>query len=291
MSHEHSLAIVLMAAACGNSTHANEPAPPLATPACMDVTAGHNTAQTHAVFAARHCQGGGVTWAGLLHTLVRRRGSTAALEKPMPGWTGDVQVLNGRTMVSIDDEGDAARLCSTDVVLVETIRVDYERLNRDREALLHAMDDSSALKLECTEADGSMPAVPASDPVLPAPDVLADVRAQLARARALIQKQPAWCLPDEGIHGERGVIRFGPTDTVTQLALTGEVVRTGRVVWPREEVGDDRFEVVLEAPPTSRRRGTLYHFHATESDQLASDSEVLVPGDGCLHHEHAAAKP
>src|SRR3954463_14675969 len=61
---------------------------------CFSVTAEANSPSTRALFEAKHCQGGGVTWAALLNVLVRRRGATRAVEQPTPDWTGDVQVLS-----------------------------------------------------------------------------------------------------------------------------------------------------------------------------------------------------
>jgi hypothetical protein len=137
--------IALALVACGQraSTQART------RPACLDVTADHNTAATSAVFEARHCQGGGVTWAALLAVLANRHGSSTPVEEPSSEWTGDVRRLNGTTTFAIDDEGDAARFCSDDATLVDAIHHDYDRLNQDAAALRRAMAEGSAAALEC----------------------------------------------------------------------------------------------------------------------------------------------
>ena len=103
-------------------------------PVCFDVLARDNSAPTAAVFSARRCQGGGVTWGALL----------AAAH-------GDG--------LTFDDEGDAVRVCG-DPKRVDDVRQTYRRLNRDDVALRSAMGTTSALLMECLEADGRPPQLP-----------------------------------------------------------------------------------------------------------------------------------
>lgn len=84
---------------------------------CFDVRVGDNSPGTIAIFFARRCQAGGVTWAPLLDVLVRRRGSVAVVNDTAPGWTGGVYTLNGSTRFSIDDpQRDVPGLCACDGV-------------------------------------------------------------------------------------------------------------------------------------------------------------------------------
>jgi len=133
---------------------------------CFNVVVSDNSKGTEALFASRHCQGGGVTWGALLHVLAARMGRVEAVEDVTPGWTGGVYTMNGRTRFSIDDEGDAAQFCAAGPILVAEMRRAYERLNHDAGELKRAMAETTALQLECAEADGTAPKVPA---LLPPP--------------------------------------------------------------------------------------------------------------------------
>src|SRR5258705_6968150 len=95
---------------------------------CFDVTANRNSPPARAVFASRHCQGGGVTWGALLRVLARRVGTVEPVLDVAPGWTGGVYTLDGATRFSVDDEGSAARFCSDDPELVKKLREAYPRL-------------------------------------------------------------------------------------------------------------------------------------------------------------------
>jgi hypothetical protein len=126
---------------------------------CFDVVASDNSPGTKAVFAARNCQEGGVTWGAILHVLAARHGSLFEVEAEVPGWGGGVYMLNGATL-SIDDEGEVAQFCADDPRLVAQIRGDYQRVNGSAEELKRAMAGSTALELECNEPDGTPPKLP-----------------------------------------------------------------------------------------------------------------------------------
>ena len=134
------LAVLLTLTNC-----ARKPAPR----ACFDVTTKTTSETTREVFTRRDCQGGGVTWAGILGVLVKREGA------PQPAmeaeWTGDVQAMNGG-LLSIDDEGDAARFCTNVPALLQRVRGEVDRLNADPKALEEAMAETTALELECEVA-------------------------------------------------------------------------------------------------------------------------------------------
>lgn len=132
---------------------------------CFDVTSARNSASTRSVFAARHCQGGGVTWAPILAALVARRGVVVPVREPVPGMTGDVAVLDAKTRFAIDEEGDAARFCSEDRGLLNAINGDYVRLNRDAAELRRAMSEASPLAMECLDENGKLPPLPAMNPM------------------------------------------------------------------------------------------------------------------------------
>ena len=125
---------------------------------CIDVTAENNSATTTALFSARDCQGGGVTWAALLNVLTRRHGKVAPAQAPPgAGWTGDVQSLSsadGLALFAIDEEGDAARFCTNSPGLLEVMRRETALLNQDPAALFRAMSEAVPRDLECALADG-----------------------------------------------------------------------------------------------------------------------------------------
>jgi hypothetical protein len=185
---------------------AKKPAPR----ACMDVTTVTTSATTRAVFEQRQCQGGGVTWAGILRVLARREGS---LE---PEFT-------------LDDEADAARFCGPSS-LVEKLRGEIVRLNADPKALEAAMAETTALELECFDDEGEVPSAPGVVPS-PEPD---------PRLVAALEKQRTWCWPARSITHEEGKLRFEVDGGVTQTALDGGQA-SGR--WRNEPEG--RIEVVV----------------------------------------------
>jgi len=118
---------------------------------CFDVATGDNSAGTRAVFEARHCQGGGETWGGILEALAARRGRVDVVPDQVPGFTGAVYMLNSRARFSIDGEGDAVRFCADDPALLAAMRAEHQRLNASREELGRAMAEAGTLGivLEC----------------------------------------------------------------------------------------------------------------------------------------------
>jgi hypothetical protein len=73
--------------------------------------------------------------------------------------------MNGGARFSIDDEGDAARVCTDDPQLLASLRSATEELNSDVDALQRAMAEAPAFEMECREADGSAPSLPEMYPV------------------------------------------------------------------------------------------------------------------------------
>ena len=98
---------------------------------CFEATYAMNSRGTNAVFARRHLQGGGPTWAAILETVVR-------------GYTPAVAADRYR----FDDEGDAVLFCAGDAALRDVVRADYKRLNGDAKALERAIDRVPAGELE-----------------------------------------------------------------------------------------------------------------------------------------------
>lgn len=127
---------------------------------CFSVVAEDDSPSTRALFEKKQCQGGGVTWAAILHVLLRRRGPSQAVEEATPGWTGDVRMLSwsgGPTRVAMDDEGDAVLFCTDSQRLLDEIRNDVKRLNARRLELERAMGEADPTALECSgdEAPGA----------------------------------------------------------------------------------------------------------------------------------------
>lgn len=174
---------------------------------CMDVTTVTTSASTRAIFEQRQCQGGGVTWAGILRVLAKREGS---LE---PEFT-------------LDDEADAARFCGPSS-LVEKLRGEVVRLNADPKALELAMAETTAEELECEDAE--VPRVPA--PVI-SPEAA-------KRIESALEKQRTWCWRAGSITRAEGKLRFEVDGGVTHTALDGGLAN-GR--WRFEPEG--RIEVV-----------------------------------------------
>lgn len=90
---------------------------------CFDVTYAMNSRGTNAVFARRHLQGGGPTWAAILETVVRGYKPPVAADR-----------------YRFDDEGDAVQVCAADAALRDAVRADYRRLNGNARALEAAID-------------------------------------------------------------------------------------------------------------------------------------------------------
>jgi len=281
------LAVLPLAGACPK-----RPAAPSAHPDCFDVTVADESPGTRAVFEKRSCQGGGVTWSAILQVLAARQGRVAPIEEPLPEWTGDVSMLNGRTRFSVDDEGDAARFCSDEPALLATMRAGVARLNADARELVRAMGEAKAYELECLEPDGTAPKLPPlAAPPAPAPEMLAATRAALDRLRQALARQPVWCFPPDDHAKRTGALRFGSNGAVTWTATTGEIVGRGRWQLPREELEDERLEVNLQRLPGARAPGgsALEHFDLGKSGRIGFDligdamtRSEMVPGDGCV---------
>jgi hypothetical protein len=251
---------------------------------CFDLTVGKNSATTTAVFEARQCQGGGVTWAGLLRVLVKRHGPSTVPDEPVPGWTGDVRRL-GATTFSIDEEGDAARFCADDGALVAAMRQESAALNASKAALEAAMDEADPLDLECFTGEDVLEGV--RDAPAPGPAELQARREARDRLDRALRTEREWCWPQPNDFAEQGLLRFEFDGGVTQTSLDRRTVwRTGE--WHADP--DGRIEVTLE--PTGRDGGSrsalLHHFDVGTSGRLGFnllEREVrrmdLVPASAC----------
>jgi hypothetical protein len=282
------LALLSAGVACGKRSP-SAPAPI----ACFDVTAQQNSPGTLAVFEARKCQGGGVTWGAILEVVAARQGRVRPVDELLPGWTGGVYLLDDGTRFSLDDEGDAVRFCSDGPALFATMRREIAHLNGDGRALAQAMGAAKALALECLEADGTTPKLPPLNPppALP-PALLAAARAALVRLQEALARQPVWCFPPDDYASRTGALRFFANGQVTWTAPGGEVVGRGHWQLPREELEDDRIEVNVERVPGAQGRGVslLEHFNLGETGRigfdLIGDNKIarseMTPGDGCL---------
>jgi len=260
---------------------------------CFDVTAAENSPGTRALFEKRRCQGGGVTWSALLHVVAARQGRVAPIEPPLPGWAGSVYTLNRQARFSVDDEGDAARFCSDQRALLTNMRTAVARLNADTRELGRAMGEANALELECLQADGTPPLLPPPNPLpVPPPEALAATRTALARLTQALTRQPVWCFPSDDYARRTGALRFRPDGSVTWTTTTGETVGRGHWQLPREELGDERMEVVLQRLPDAKGPGgsALEHFDLGPTGRigfnLIGEEKItrseMVPGDACL---------
>lgn len=262
-----------------------------ATPgvSCFDAVAARNSASTRSVFAARKCQGGGVTWAPILGALVARRGVVTPVRRPVPGMTGDIATLDGKALFAIDEEADAARFCAHDPGLLNAIRTDYVRLNADAAALRQAMAEASPLAMECLDEDGKPPPLPPPRPLPAPPKAMASAATErLARLKALIAREPSWCFADGDLQRRAGVLRFLPGDRVVQTQRSGEPIAQGTVLWPRETSGDDRVQIVFQ-PSRVPGAARLFHLDVGPSGRLGetyADPQRtrldLLPGSTCL---------
>lgn len=260
---------------------------------CFEVKAADNGPGTRALFEKRRCQGGGVTWSALLDVIAARQGRVAPIEEPLPGWTGAVYTLNGQARFSVDDEGDAARFCSDQQALLTNVRAAVARLNADARELGRAMGQAKAFDLECLEADGTPPELPPLVPLpVPPPGALAATRTALARLKQALAQEPVWCFPSDDYAKRTGALRFRPDGSVSWMAATGETVGRGHWDLPREDLGDERIEVVLQRLPDAKGPGggALEHFDLGPSGRigfnLIGEDKItrseMVPGDGCL---------
>jgi hypothetical protein len=273
------VAAILVVVAAGSAAGA-----PKKGVGCFSATSASTSVKARALFAARHCQGGGVTWAPILEALARRHVRVVPVDEPTPGWTGAV-FTNGKTRFSVDDEADAALFCSDDSKLLAAVRRDYAMVNANAEELQRVMAQASALEMECLNADGSVPPLPKMNPVptLPANE-LAATREKLERLNKTIARQPAWCFPPDDFEDRRGVLRFAADGTATVSGADGKVVQRGVWQLPAPERGDDRVEVVMKPA------GMLLHLDVGPTGRLGANylepgktiRQELIPGDECL---------
>ena len=270
-----------------------KPSPPVGRPvSCFEVKARDNSPSTQAVFAARHCQGGGVTWAGILRALVRRWGHVKPLPGPSAGFTGDVNTLNGGTRFSIDDEGDTALFCADDPGLVTSLRQETARLNGAASHLRGALAEGSALDMECLDANGGLPPMPIYRPVPPPEKLAAVERTEKRRLQLALQRPTLWCFPRGDIFHETGALRFWPDGRTTETAADGTELRRGTWRWPSESAGgiDTHIEIELD-PARNGGAGIRFHLDVGASEGLGFDylappggkvgREDLIPGDDC----------
>lgn len=271
--------IIVVVAACGTTACAKKRI------ACFSATSADTSAQARALFDARHCQGGGVTWAPILEALVRRHGNVVPVDEPTAGWTGSLFTLDGKTRFSIDDEADAAQLCSDDAQLVAAIRREHAALNRDVAELRRVMAQASAAEMECLEADGTVPPMPKMNPIPQAPpEQTAATRSRLEQLARTIAAEPAWCFPPDDPERRKGVLRFAADGTATLGGSDGKIVARGTWRLPRAETGDDRVEVVMPGAG-----GMLLHLGVGPSGRLGETAigakkttrRELVAGDAC----------
>jgi len=265
-----------------------------ATPApreCFDVRASRNGRTTRAVFASRSCQGGGPTWAAILGVLIRRRGRVEPVHTPPPGWLGNVKLLNGKTLVSVDDEADGALVCTNDAEVLAALRADYAHVNDDATAIRKAMSESTALELECFEEDGSRPRLPIATPPPKRPaHLLAAEDAERKRLKATLQKQPTWCFPPHDLENMTGTLHFFPGGRVSLTTPAGKAIGRGVLNWPSDDSGDTRVEILItpteDAPAF---RGTLLHLDLGPTGRIGFNAigktgtlrEDLLAGDEC----------
>lgn len=233
-----------------------------AAPLCFSVTAEESSPATRALFEAKHCQGGGVTWAGILNVLVQRRGKTRAVEQPAAGWTGDVRLLSwkaGAARFAIDDEGSAALFCTDAPDLLSELRSETKLLNESSAELARAMAEAEPETLECFP-EGLSPAdlLKRASPSPPISPAEASARAEsLARLRVLLNQQRTWCWTP-------GAARFTPWKTAFNLDADGRVSEPGKTgqgsvgSWSYE--ADGRIQVLLP--------GTVHHFDTTGNGRL-----------------------
>jgi hypothetical protein len=185
------------------------------------------------------------------------------VEEPVEGWNGGVYRLNGKTLFSLDEEGDAAQFCADDRELVESMKREIRHLNTDVAALKQAMAAADPMEMECFDGKPKLP--PMNGVPTPPPGQLAGARAKLLAFEEAIRKQPTWCLPHDD--GKKETVRFLPN---------GRMDGGGRWILPRPELGDDRVEVQSSG-------GELHHLDLGATGRLgwadaAGKRTELQPG-------------
>jgi hypothetical protein len=97
---------------------------------CFEVSYGGNSRGTRAVFARRHLQSGGPTWAAILEVAY----------KSLPALAG--------VAYDLDDEAEGVLVCTGDARSMVVARAEYNRLNKDAKALAKMIDRVPPSKLE-----------------------------------------------------------------------------------------------------------------------------------------------
>lgn len=246
----------------------------LSTPRCFSVRADQNSAVTRAVFDEKHCQGGGVTWAGIVRVLLKRRGSSQPMLEPTPGWSGDVHTLTwdgGNTRWSLDDEGDGAVFCADSARLVQEVEAQVKSLNSEKAALEDVMAAANPRELECLPSGISAAELLAllKPPPPLSPAEVSARQSSLARLRAALERQRTWCFDARGsVSGGKGGFTLHPDGRATTFG-DGQPASEGR--WTFED--DGRLELL-----TPRH---LHHFDASSNGALgfnhSEGREELTP--------------
>jgi len=246
---------------------------------CFTVTSSGNSTSTTKLFEARHCQGGGVTWAAILEALARREGTVAPVTVPTPGWLGGVYTLNG-SRFAVDDEAEAALFCAADPKLIVRMKAEYKQLNSDVKALQKAMAEADPAMLECFDEHGQAPTPKMNPlPTLPA-HMVANTHAQIELMKAVLLKQPSWCFPGgDAFEGKTGVLRFQADNQVIYVGTDGKERSRGTMSFGAESMGDSRVQVFMPAMLVHLDIGVSGRPGRTPADGIRQE---LVPGEGCL---------
>lgn len=204
------------------------------------------------VFHEAHCQGGGVTWAGLMGVVLTAHGRREPMTEPSK-WSGDVSRLTllegGTAIVSIDEEGSSARLCTDHEPLAKAAFARLDELNRDEAELRAALAKADPLSVECFSRPIVLPTetetetAPAPDPVSP------------NELTALLTTERVWCDPS------------GDLQVADRRVPVAEVTRLGRLEFELDGGGRHTFE--------GREVPLKWH--------LMSDGRVELQSHG-LHH-------
>ena len=97
---------------------------------CFTISFDGNSRATNALFARRHLQGGGPTWAAIMDVAL----------KSLPKLAG--------VAYDLDDEADNVLVCTAADVTLALARAEYARLNKDVKALARTIDRVPKERLE-----------------------------------------------------------------------------------------------------------------------------------------------
>jgi hypothetical protein len=140
----------IVALGCHRADPPAVPAPADRQP-CFE-THGQASATSTAVFARRDLQGGGPTWAAVLHVLVRRHGTVGApWTKASPvgfGAAYDVAYAGAATWYALDDEAEGAVFCAGSPALLRDVSSEFAKVNADGALLEQALDQADPSELE-----------------------------------------------------------------------------------------------------------------------------------------------